>query len=102
MNPLIREKLLLLPELPGCYLMEDLSGNVISVGKAKRLKRRVHSYFTGMHHPKTAKLVSEISNFTFIVTSSNVDALILEMHLIKRYRPKFNRLLKDDISSHPD
>ncbi|MET1249142.1 excinuclease ABC subunit UvrC [Sporolactobacillus sp. STCC-11] len=98
MNPLIREKLVLLPELPGCYLMEDLNGNVIYVGKAKRLKRRVHSYFTGMHNPKTAKLVSEIANFTFIVTSSNVDALILEMNLIKRYRPKFNILLKDDKS----
>ncbi|WP_051575326.1 excinuclease ABC subunit UvrC [Sporolactobacillus terrae] len=98
MNPAIRDKLSLLPKQPGCYLMEDHRGTVIYVGKAKILKRRVRSYFIGKHNPKTEKLVSQIANFTFIVTASDVDTLILENNLIKNYHPKYNILLKDDKS----
>ncbi|MFD1706355.1 excinuclease ABC subunit UvrC [Siminovitchia sediminis] len=98
MNQLIKHKLEILPDQPGCYLMKDRQGTVIYAGKAKKLKNRVRSYFTGSHDTKTQRLVSEIEDFEYIVTSSDVEALILEMNLIKKYSPKYNVLLKDDKS----
>lgn len=98
MNQTIQNKLALLPELPGCYLMKDKQGTVIYVGKAKVLKNRVRSYFTGSHDGKTQLLVSEIEDFEYIVTSSDLEALILELNLIKQYDPKYNVMLKDDKS----
>jgi len=92
----IRNKLALLPDRPGCYLMKNSQGVVIYVGKAKVLKNRVRSYFTGSHNAKTQKLVSEIVDFEFIITDSNVEALILECNLIKKHYPHYNVLLKDD------
>ncbi|WAA11620.1 excinuclease ABC subunit UvrC [Fervidibacillus halotolerans] len=94
----IQEKLALLPDQPGCYLMKDRQGTVIYVGKAKILKNRVRSYFTGSHDGKTQALVNEIADFEYILTSSNIEALILEMNLIKKYNPKYNVMLKDDKS----
>lgn len=94
----MKDKLALLPDQPGCYLMKDRQGVVIYVGKAKVLKNRVRSYFTGSHDGKTQRLVSEIEDFEYIVTSSNMEALILEMNLIKKYDPKYNIMLKDDKS----
>ncbi len=88
----------MLPAQPGCYLMKDKHGTIIYVGKAKLLKNRVRSYFTGTHDGKTQRLVSEITDFDYIITSSNLEALILEMNLIKKYEPKYNVLLKDDKS----
>lgn len=96
MNELIAEKLAILPELPGCYLMKDRQGTIIYVGKAKVLKNRVRSYFTGSHDAKTQRLVGEIVDFEYIVTSSNLEALVLELNLIKQYDPKYNIMLKDD------
>lgn len=96
MNELIEEKLAILPELPGCYFMKDRQGTVIYVGKAKVLKNRVRSYFTGSHDGKTQRLVSEIEDFEYMVTSSNIEALVLELNLIKQYDPKYNIMLKDD------
>jgi excinuclease ABC subunit C len=96
MNELIAEKLAILPELPGCYLMKDRQGTIIYVGKAKVLKNRVRSYFTGSHDAKTQRLVGEIIDFEYIVTSSNLEALVLELNLIKQYDPKYNIMLKDD------
>ncbi|WP_186670205.1 excinuclease ABC subunit UvrC [Sporosarcina sp. BP05] len=96
MNELIVEKLAILPELPGCYLMKDRQGTIIYVGKAKVLKNRVRSYFTGSHDAKTQRLVGEIVDFEYIVTSSNLEALVLELNLIKQYDPKYNIMLKDD------
>ncbi|RRJ61750.1 excinuclease ABC subunit C [Paenibacillus oralis] len=92
----IRHKLALLPDLPGCYLMKNKDGKIIYVGKAKVLKNRVRSYFTGSHDGKTQRLVSEIRDFEYIVTGSNMEALILECNLIKQHHPRFNVLLKDD------
>jgi excinuclease ABC subunit C len=94
----IRNKLALLPDQPGCYLMKNGEGKIIYVGKAKVLKNRVRSYFTGSHDAKTQRLVSEIRDFEYIVTSSNVEALILECNLIKKHSPRYNVLLKDDKS----
>lgn len=94
----IRNKLALLPDQPGCYLMKNSEGTIIYVGKAKVLKNRVRSYFSGSHNTKTQKLVSEIRDFEFIVTSSNMEALILECNLIKQHHPRYNVLLKDDKS----
>jgi len=96
MNELIAEKLAILPELPGCYLMKDRQGTIIYVGKAKVLKNRVRSYFTGSHDAKTQRLVGEIMDFEYIVTSTNLEALVLELNLIKQYDPKYNIMLKDD------
>ncbi len=96
MNEWIKRKLALLPDQPGCYLMKDRQGTVIYVGKAKVLKNRVRSYFTGSHDGKTLRLVNEIEDFEYIVTSSNMEALILELNLIKKYDPKYNVMLKDD------
>ncbi len=92
----IRHKLALLPDQPGCYLMKNHEGTIIYVGKAKVLKNRVRSYFTGSHDGKTQMLVSEIRDFEYIVTGSNMEALILECNLIKTHQPRFNVLLKDD------
>lgn len=92
----IRNKLALLPDQSGCYLMKNEEGKIIYVGKAKVLKNRVRSYFSGSHNAKTQRLVSEIRDFDFIVTSSNMEALILECNLIKQYHPRYNVLLKDD------
>ena len=96
MNDTIKSKLTLLPGQPGCYLMKDRQGTIIYVGKAKVLKNRVRSYFTGSHDGKTFRLVNEIEDFEYIVTSSNIEALILELNLIKKYDPKYNVMLKDD------
>ncbi|WP_436373165.1 excinuclease ABC subunit UvrC [Cytobacillus sp. BC1816] len=98
MNDTIKNKLMLLPAQPGCYLMKDRQGTIIYVGKAKILKNRVRSYFTGSHDGKTLRLVNEIVDFEYIVTSSDMEALILEMNLIKKYDPKYNVMLKDDKS----
>ncbi|MGN1385526.1 MAG: excinuclease ABC subunit UvrC [Bacillus sp. (in: firmicutes)] len=98
MNELIKAKLALLPDQPGCYLMKDRQGTVIYVGKAKILKNRVRSYFTGSHDGKTLRLVNEIEDFEYIITSSNIEALLLELNLIKKYDPKYNIMLKDDKS----
>ncbi|EFI83348.1 excinuclease ABC, C subunit [Listeria grayi DSM 20601] len=92
----IQDKLALLPDQPGCYLMKDDQGTIIYVGKAKVLKNRVRSYFTGTHDGKTQRLVQEIADFEYIVTSSNVEALLLEINLIKKHDPRFNIRLKDD------
>ncbi|MCO0597248.1 excinuclease ABC subunit UvrC [Peribacillus butanolivorans] len=96
MNQQIKNKLALLPDQPGCYLMKDRQGTIIYVGKAKVLKNRVRSYFTGSHDGKTFRLVNEIDDFEYIVTSSNIEALILELNLIKKHDPKYNIMLKDD------
>ncbi|WP_339250828.1 excinuclease ABC subunit UvrC [Sporosarcina sp. FSL W8-0480] len=96
MNEIIEHKLSLLPDLPGCYLMKDRQGTIIYVGKAKILKNRVRSYFTGSHDAKTQRLVGEIEDFEYIVTGSNIEALILELNMIKQYDPKYNIMLKDD------
>ncbi len=95
---MISNKLKLLPDQPGCYLMKDRQGTVIYVGKAKILKNRVRSYFTGSHDGKTLRLVNEIEDFEYIITSSNIEALILEINLIKKHDPKYNIMLKDDKS----
>ena len=88
MNDVIKAKLALLPDQPGCYLMKDRQGTVIYVGKAKILKNRVRSYFTGSHDGKTLRLVNEIEDFEYIITSSNIEALLLELNLIKKYQKK--------------
>ncbi|SJZ47989.1 Excinuclease ABC subunit C [Pilibacter termitis] len=98
MNEKIKAKLTLLPDLPGCYLMKDKDGVIIYVGKAKILKNRVRSYFRGSHDTKTERLVSEIEDFEIIVTESNIEALLLEINLIKKNSPKYNIMLKDDKS----
>ncbi|MBY0099068.1 excinuclease ABC subunit UvrC [Mesobacillus maritimus] len=98
MNQNIKNKLALLPGQPGCYLMKDRQGTIIYVGKAKILKNRVRSYFTGSHDGKTLRLVNEIEDFEYIVTSSNMEALLLEINLIKKHNPKYNIMLKDDKS----
>lgn len=96
MNDIIKNKLKLLPEKPGCYLMKNSQGTIIYVGKAKVLKNRVKSYFTGSHNAKTTLLVSEIEDFEFIMTNSNLEAYLLEINLIKKHRPKYNIDLMDD------
>lgn len=94
----IKKKLSLLTTSPGCYLMKNKDGNIIYVGKAKNLKRRVNSYFNRTHTGKTAKLVSEIADFEYITVNSEIESLILENNLIKEHNPKYNILLKDDKS----
>ena len=97
MNDILRETIKLVPEQPGCYLYYDITGEIIYVGKAKNLKRRVYSYFHKQHEsPKTNILVSQIEKLEYIITDSEVEALILESHLIKKHKPKYNILLKDD------
>ena len=94
----IHEKLKLVPKLPGSYQMKNKDGIIIYVGKAKNLFNRVRNYFIGTHTGKTAMLVSDIADFEYIVTSSELESLILEITLIKKYNPKYNILLKDDKS----
>ena len=98
MNKLIQSKLELLPTSPGCYIHKDKNGTIIYVGKAKNLRNRVRSYFRGSHDTKTEALVSEIEDFEFIVTESNIEALLLEINLIKENQSKYNIMLKDDKS----
>ncbi|MFZ3132136.1 MAG: excinuclease ABC subunit UvrC, partial [Desulfosporosinus sp.] len=93
---LLRQKLSLLPEKPGVYLLKDTRGQIIYVGKAKILRNRVRSYFTGSHAGKTGRLVSQIADFEYIITESEVEALVLECNLIKMHTPKYNILLRDD------
>ncbi|AVK63196.1 excinuclease ABC subunit C [Lactobacillus sp. CBA3606] len=90
----IEHKLALLPDLPGCYLMKNLNSQIIYVGKAKNLKNRVRSYFKSSHTGKTARLVSEIADFEFIVTSTDKEAFLLEITLIQKHQPYFNIKLK--------
>lgn len=96
MSDELREKANRLPLLPGVYIMKDASGEVIYVGKAKALKNRVTSYFRGEHLPKVAAMVEKVADFDVIVVSSEFEALVLENSLIKRHRPHYNILLKDD------
>ncbi len=93
---IIEEKLALLPDKPGSYQMRDKDGNIIYVGKAKNLKNRVRSYFHGVHNAKTTRLVSEIADFTYVITESELEAFVLEINLIKEYDPKYNISLTDD------
>ena len=92
----LREKANALPLLPGVYIMKDSRGEVIYVGKAKALKNRVTSYFRGEHLPKVAAMVAKVEDFDVIVVNSEFEALVLENSLIKRHRPHYNILLKDD------
>lgn len=97
MNEQLKQTLKLLPSLPGCYIYYNNQGEVIYVGKAKILKRRVMSYFNRKHDSvKVNVLVSQIERLEYIITNTEVEALILESHLIKKYKPKYNILLKDD------
>lgn len=97
MNDDLRQTLKLLPDLPGCYLYYDNTGTVIYVGKAKNLKKRVRSYFNkSQKTPKTIQLVAHIERLEYIITDTEVEAFILEDQLIKKYKPKYNILLKDD------
>ena len=97
MNDILRESIRLVPEQPGCYLYYDKEGEIIYVGKAKNLKRRVYSYFHKQHESaKTTVLVSQIEKLEYIITDSEAESLILESHLIKQHKPKYNILLKDD------
>lgn len=95
---MIREKLTLVPHQSGCYLMKNIDGNIIYVGKSKNLKNRLNSYFNATHTGKTKMLVKEIKDFEYILTSSELEALLLEINLIKKYNPKYNILLRDDKS----
>ena len=98
MNLTLQKKLDFIPENPGCYLYKDNIGEIIYVGKAKNLKNRVKSYFTGTHNKKTQTLVSKIEDLEYIIVNSEKEALLLENNLIKKYRPYFNIRLKDDKS----
>lgn len=93
---MIKEKLSLVPHTPGCYLMKDKNGYIIYVGKSKNLKNRLTSYFHQTHSGKTKVLVENIYDFEYILTSSELEALLLEINLIKKYNPKYNILLRDD------
>ncbi|MFZ1253559.1 MAG: GIY-YIG nuclease family protein, partial [Trichococcus flocculiformis] len=90
----INQKLALLPDLPGCYIMRDKDDEIIYIGKAKNLKNRVKSYFHSKHEGKTQLLVADIDRFETIVTKTNKESLLLEINLIKRYQPKYNIKLK--------
>ncbi len=92
----LKDKIALLPTEPGCYLMRNEEDQVIYVGKAKNLKNRVKSYFTGAHNEKTTRLVSEIRDFSYVLTNSEHESLILEINLIKQYLPRYNIRLVDD------
>lgn len=94
----IQDKLAILPALPGCYIMKNSSGDIIYVGKAKKLKNRVRQYFVGAHDFKTTRLVSNIDDFEFIVTGSEKEALLLEINLIKKHTPPYNIMFMDDKS----
>lgn len=92
----IKMKLSLVPKKPGCYQMKDETGKIIYVGKAKILQNRLRSYFTGSHDSKTTKMVENIADFEYIITSSEKEAFLLELNFIKEYRPKYNIMLMDD------
>lgn len=92
----IEDKLAILPALPGCYLMKNVQGDIIYVGKAKKLKNRVRQYFVGAHDFKTQRLVAHIDDFEFIVTGSEKEALLLEINLIKKHTPPYNIMFMDD------
>ena len=92
----LRETALRLPQQPGVYIMKDAKGEVIYVGKAKKLKNRVTSYFHGEHNLKTEAMISKIADFDVIIANSELEALVLENSLIKRHMPRYNILLKDD------
>ena len=94
----IEDKLKILPAMPGCYLMKNKDGDIIYVGKAKKLKQRVRQYFVGAHDFKTTRLVSNIDDFEYIVTSSEKEALLLEINLIKKHTPPYNIMFMDDKS----
>ncbi len=94
----LKDKLATLPAEPGCYLMKNKAGTIIYVGKAKKLKSRVNSYFVGAHDHKTTKLVSQIDDFDYFVTATEKESLLLEINLIKKYRPRFNIMFMDDKS----
>lgn len=98
MNENLKQTLKLLPSLPGCYIYYNKDNEIIYVGKAKILKRRVMSYFNKKHHDsvKVQVLVSQIERMEYIITNTEVEALILESHLIKKHKPRYNVLLKDD------
>ena len=97
-SPLIENLLSTVPHKPGCYLMKDEHGCIIYVGKSKNLKNRLSSYFHASHTGKTMMLVRDIYEFEYILTSSEVESLLLELNLIKKYTPKYNILYKDDKS----
>ena len=94
----LREKANALPTVPGVYIMKDADGNVIYVGKSKKLKNRVSSYFASQTNMQTKviKMVSHVDDFDYIITDSEFEALVLECNLIKEYMPKYNIMLKDD------
>ena len=94
----IEDKLAILPALPGCYLMKNKEGDIIYVGKAKKLKNRVRQYFVGAHDFKTTRLVSNIDDFEYIVCGSEKEALLLEINLIKKHTPPYNIMFMDDKS----
>ena len=94
----IDKLLMTVPHNPGCYLMKDINGNIIYVGKSKNLKNRLSSYFKQTHTGKTMMLVRDIYDFEYILTNSEVESLLLELNLIKKYTPKYNILYKDDKS----
>lgn len=94
----IEDKLKILPAMPGCYLMKNKDGDIIYIGKAKKLKQRVRQYFVGAHDFKTTRLVSNIDDFEYIVTSSEKEALLLEINLIKKHTPPYNIMFMDDKS----
>ena len=98
LNEALSRKLETLPKVPGVYLMHNAKGCIIYVGKAVNLASRVRSYFhaSAQEHPKTRRLVGEIRDIEWIITDSEVDALILEANLIKKHRPRYNVRLKDD------
>ena len=95
MNPTLEYKIKMLPESPGCYLMKS-GGEIIYVGKAVNLKNRVRQYFHGSHTPKVAAMVSRVDDFDLMLCQTNFEALTLECNLIKKHRPFYNILLKDD------
>ncbi len=97
-SELIDKRLATVPHSPGCYLMKDKNGCIIYVGKSKNLKNRLSSYFKQSHTGKTMMLVRDIDEFEYILTNSEVESLLLELNLIKKYTPKYNILYKDDKS----
>ena len=93
----LREKTLKLTTSPGCYIMKNKAGTIIYIGKAKNLRNRVSTYFHDNDHlPKVAKMVTNVYDYEFIVTSSEYEAFVLEASLIKQHQPKYNNVLKDD------
>ncbi len=93
---MFKEKIQTIPELPGSYQFKDINGVIIYVGKAKNLKKRLASYFTGSHNTKTSRLIMNISDIEYIITHSELDALLLELNLIKKFNPRYNIMLTDD------